>query len=154
MRRTRKKGFTLVETFFVVAVMGALLSCIFLIGSGGERESELLKREADGLAIWLSNKITQAQMQNCGFSVQLSQWQPYNYEIRLRWLDGSNKVEVYKTQKVRLANQNASWNFTYSGEWHTVTPAVTFRILSKDGSNAPGIPVSLSGLGYVSVGTL
>lgn len=153
-QKTKKirSGFSLVETLLVLAIVLLLSAIVGLSAAENKNDSKIVKQEADELVVWLSDKMTQAKLQEADFKIYVSEWSPYNFQLTLSWLTGPNatKSVSYKTDKVYLRIESSVYEFTYDGKWQSLTPAVTFSIRSKSASQNPKILVTVSGVGYVS----
>lgn len=151
----KKRAFTLAETLLAVTVLLLLCGGMMLIPADKDREAQARKAEAERLALWLTDRMTAAQAEGRGLRLSFSFWEPYNLQIQLSWLDGTGESETYKADKIKIWSAGGgSLLSTYDPEWHTVTPAFTLYVKIGGNTQETGIPITVSGQGYVRVGNL
>lgn len=121
--------------------------------TSGRNETEIVKREATELALWLSERMNQARLEEGDFRIYVSEWSPQNCQLTLSWLTGANatKSVSYKTDKVYVRNESSVYQFVYDHKWQTLTPAVTYSVRSLADPSKYKMSVTVSGTGYVNV---
>lgn len=152
----RKSAFTLAETLLAVTVLLLLCGGMMLIPAGKDRSAEIRKAEADRLVAWLSDKMIQAQADERTFQLELTPRQTYNMRLRVLWQDGTGDQTIFESDKVQIWYKSGSSEkiFRYDPTWHTFSPAITLYVKMGGNRDGTGIPVTVSGQGYVRAGDL
>lgn len=123
--------------------------------SGGE-DACSARREAESLALWLSNKMTRAQLEGTGFKIIASKHGSKTMDLTLvrDRAVGDAGPETYRPKRALLENGNGKSVFVYDEAWHTLTPAMTLLVRPPDGTRRGSCAVTVSGLGFVVVSPL
>ncbi|MGI6442937.1 MAG: type II secretion system protein [Synergistaceae bacterium] len=151
----RKKsffGFSLVEMIAVLTIILSLFAMVSLTFNQSHDESKIVKQESAELATWLSERMTEAKLEEGNFKIYLSEWCPYNSQLTLLWQTGpsATKSVSYKTDKAYIRNETQAYEFVYDSKWQTLSPAVTFSIRSLSDPSKYKRQVTVSGTGYVN----
>lgn len=136
----------------VLTIILSLLAMISLTFTTNNDESKIVNQEAAELAIWLSERMTEAKLGESDFKIYISEWSPQNVQLTLLWRTGANatKTVSYKTDKAYIRNETSAYEFVYDSKWQTLSPAVTFSVRSLSDPSKYKKQVTVSGTGYVN----
>ncbi|MDI9390196.1 MAG: prepilin-type N-terminal cleavage/methylation domain-containing protein [Synergistota bacterium] len=126
----RHCGFTLVELLVVLAVVGILAATLTL--SFRPSKDAVAIAEAERAKRWLERvfcvAVTEGRFFELKYSIIPSSW------ITVHWFD-TNEDEMFESGgRCYFKADGDSYKSSYSPVWHTLTPAVTFKI-TADRSN-------------------
>ncbi len=144
-----RRGFTLVELLCVAAVLCALSGAALVFAGGDERR--IVRAEAEDVRSWLSARMAQAAREGADFRLYTVTAGKQKYELTLEWIGGPKDLEreYYAPERTDIGLV-ASMEYTFSGEWFTLTPAASFIIRSRR-DPAVRFFVTVSGAGYADV---
>ncbi len=155
MNNRRGAAFTLVEIIIVIMIIGIMCGGIAVCAAGKPDGDSIVRLEADEAAIWLTDRMARAQVEECNFKIWMSECNTKNAEIRLTWQDGTlnGKTELYESTKARIfpITGDLARTHLYNGEWNTLTPALTLNVKPMPPLKAKTLYIVMSGLGHVSV---
>ena len=151
----RRKGFSLIELLIAILIMGTIAGISSLVYASRENFDKTVREEADKFALWLTEKMTRAQLEECSFRLSMSQHSTKNASFRITWQGGTlhGKTETYKTSKARIfpVTGDLSRPRAFDGEWGSMTPALTVDIKALPPGKAGPLYVVVSGAGCVTV---
>ena len=149
-----KKAFSLIELLVVMLIMGAI-AALPVWSADGKDSDRTVREEADKFSLWLTEMMSMAQMEECGFKLSMSQKSTGNASFRLTWQGGPRhgSTEVYESSKARIFPQNGNLSTAriFDGEWGSMTPAVTLDVKPTSPGSAKTLYIVVSGAGCVSV---
>lgn len=118
-----------------------------------ENADKVVAAEADELAMWLSDKMSEARLEDAVLKILVSKDPSGNAVLLMTWLSNpSRQSEKYTSSSVVIRNEEASsYSFTYDGRWQTMTLAMMFSVRPLPGRKAAMRIVTVSGAGYVRV---
>lgn len=150
-----KKAFSLIELLVVMLIMGAIAGASCLVFADGKDSDRTVREEADKFSLWLTEMMSMAQMEECGFKLSMSQKSTGNASFRLTWQGGPRhgSTEMYESSKARIFPQNGNLSTAriFDGEWGSMTPAVTLDVKPTSPGSAKTLYIVVSGAGCVSV---
>lgn len=136
-------------------IMGVIAGASCLVFADGDDGDRVVREEADKFAVWLTEMMSRAQMEECGFKLSMSQQSTRNASFKLTWQGGPRhgSAEVYESSKARIFPQsgNLSKSRIFDGEWSSMTPAVTLDVKPVPPGKAKTLYIVVSGAGCVSV---
>ncbi len=136
-------------------IFGVITAISCLTFTDCENKDKTVRQQADELAMWLTEKMTRAQLEECRFKLSMSQHSTKNISLRLTWQGGAEdgQTETYKTSKVRIfpVTGGLSISRIFDGEWSSLSPALTLDVKPQPPGNAKTLYVIVSGAGCVSV---
>lgn len=136
-------------------IMGVIGGSSAFIFSGARDVNKLLREEADSFALWLTDRMSRAQFEECNFKLSMSQEGTRNASFRLLWQGGTQhgKMEHYVTSRVRIfpQTQDLSKPCIFDGEWSSMTPALTVDVKPKPPDRGNTLYVVVSGAGCVTI---
>lgn len=151
---SRRKGSVIIEILLVLLIAGVMTGALCLRLAGGAAETRAVREEAEALAQWLSNKITRAQLEGTSFKIVAlrTAGDKSVSALRLtRYGAGAENAEFYSARNAVLDIENTSQAYTYNYTWHTLTPAVTINLKSRNNTSEILYMVTVSGQGFISV---
>lgn len=138
-----------------MSILLILAGCVAFVICGNEDGDKIIKEEADNFALWLTDRVSRAQVEECRFKLSMSQHDTKNASFRMLWQGGtqSGATETYQTSRVRIfpANGDLSKPMIFDGEWGSFTPALTLAVNPLPRHKGRSLFVVVSGVGYVSV---
>jgi len=156
--KLRGGGFSLVELIVVMLVL-AILSGGIAVSSMKEDDCDrIVAREAEDLALWLSDRMSRAQAEECPFRLYVlgHGGSAVNADLTIIWLGGTlvNKSETYRSSRVNIWPESQVNQFVYDGAWQSLTPALTVSVKPISPlSEAKRLYVIVSGTGYTRIST-
>lgn len=149
---SRRAGFMLVELLAAAAVICVISGAALVAFSEGPDERRVVRDEAENLRSWLMSRMEEAARENCGFKLIPIFIGMQASELKLEWRGGARdlKSEFYSAERADLERVSLAKEYTFDGEWFTLTPAASFIIRSRRDSSIRLI-VTASGTGYADV---
>ena len=136
-------------------IMGVIAGSSSVIFSESKDGNKLIGEEADSFALWLTDRMSRAQFEECNFKLSMSQEGTGNTSFRLYWQGGTQhgKMEHYVTSRARIFPQTGDLSKTriFDGEWSSLTPALTVDVKPQPPHDGKPLYVVVSGAGYVTV---
>ena len=150
-RRSARRGFTLIELLCAAAAL-CILAGAAALASGGADERRIVREEAEELRSWLSSRMARAAREGANFKLYPTLAAGHSYELMLEWDGGSRHLEheSYKQQRADIGLTASVQEYTFDGDWFTLTPAASFIIRSRKNPSIH-VFVTVSGVGYASV---
>ncbi|MFA5456229.1 MAG: hypothetical protein WC261_01205 [Synergistaceae bacterium] len=115
----------------------------------------MIREEADNFALWLTDRMSRAQFEECSFKLSMSEEGTRNTSFRLLWQDGTQhgKMETYFTSRVRIFPQTGDLSKPriFDGEWSSLTPALTVDVKPEPPNEGKTLYVVVSGAGCVTI---
>ena len=149
MAEKRYLAFTTAELLCVLLIIAAIsLSSLALVTRSDEM---IITEEAESLREWLSEAILTAAHDRTSFKIYVTEPQRHRTELVLIPYEGSSKLktDTWRSEKTWVQG-GIPKELAFSGEWHTMTPAVTFAVRPPEGISKI-LYVKISGAGYVSM---
>jgi len=137
----KRKGYTLISTLFAVSLLLTLASYTACSFADSRNPGYYTKKDSRELKLWLGERMAMADAAGANFTVTY-----YTDKIRLVWTSGSRyaKDEYFRPEKCKLYS-GTQGECVYSGQWHTMTPAVIYSLTYKSSTQK----VTVSGQGYL-----
>jgi len=136
----------------IIGVIAASSSFMFSDVKDGNK---LIREEADNFALWLTDRMSRAQFEECSFKLSMSQQSIKNTSFRLTWQGGIDhgKTEHYGTSRARIFPQTGdlSKSRIFDGEWSSLTPALTVDVKPEPPNEGKTLYVVVSGAGCVTI---
>lgn len=154
MAAVARRGLLLIEIFVSLAILCACAGLMLAAASGlSDNPDRAVAEEANALAMWLSDKISEARLEGGTFVIQVANTNAGNAGLNFRWKgDMTDKPQdIFLSSSAVIRNEEASMAFTYDGQWQTMTPAMMFTVRPLPGKKAAMRAVTVSGAGYVRV---
>ena len=148
-------AFTLIELIIALAIVLIAVS-VTAVSYRFENADKQIQYEAESLSHWFSERMALADSFSASWTLYISYGDNNERNLRLQWNTGPmcGKYERYELATAcRLMEvSGTSGSTVYSGEWHTMTPALTVTVYPPEGMTAQKYrKVVVSGQGYVSI---
>lgn len=146
----KNSGFSLVGTLIATALLLTLAAYTACSIADAKNTRLQVERDSRELKLWLSERMSFADAASANFSVTSLAKGDGTAKLRLVWTTGPLYAheEYFAPDKCTLYSSRTG-EATYSGEWHTMTPAVTYTISYKSGTKTASQNITVSGQGYV-----
>lgn len=136
-------------------VVGILLAVTTASFFNGDNKKEMVRRSADRASVWIKRRMDRASREGSDFVLYVFDRKghlDHNSEIMVIWYGGESDTEreSYTDDDCVVIYTSSVREHRYDGKWHTVTPAATFMIKSKDDPNIR-LYMTLSGTGYIDI---
>jgi hypothetical protein len=136
-------------------IMGVIAGSSSVIFSESNDGNKLIGEEADSFALWLTDRMSRAQFEECNFKLSMSQEGTGNTSFRLYWQGGTQhgKMEHYVTSRARIFPQTGDLSKTriFDGEWSSLTPALTVKVNPRPPNEGKTLYVVVSAAGCVTI---
>ena len=148
----RRKGFTLIELLAAVSIMLLLGSYTLCTFADNRNCDYIVRRESNEFATWLKERMAVADALGASFDLNFLTAKDSSARVRLTWMSSA-----YYARHEDFIPENCSMEYSgtkecsYSGEWHTLTPAATYTFYCGRGSKSASRKVTISGQGYLSI---
>ncbi len=154
--RTGYRGaFSLIELLIVMMIIGIVAGSVCFVFSGLRDGDKLIRREAENFALWLVDRMSRAQVEECSFKLSMSQHGSKNASFRLTWQGGTlhGKTETYESSEARIfpVTGDLSRSRLFDGEWSSMTPALTVNVKPHPADEGRTLYVVVSGAGCVTL---
>lgn len=146
----RHRAVTIVEAAIVMCVLSVLAGTVMVTSMPRGCSVRDFHREVDGTAVWLSERVTLARLEESTFVFYFSEYGGAR-SMNIRWRNGSKRgttetIDFSHSSPMPLSS--ASYH-VFAGTWHTFTPAVTIIFKPQKGCGAEARYILVSGTGYI-----
>ncbi|MDO9544549.1 MAG: type II secretion system protein, partial [Synergistaceae bacterium] len=89
-----RRGFSLIELLVVMLIIGVIAASSSFMFSDVKDGNKLIREEADNFALWLTDRMSRAQFEECSFKLSMSEEGTRNTSFRLLWQDGTQHGKI------------------------------------------------------------